>query len=84
MGHISAERFQYLLESPVRQGTRPIKWSADWSGNQIGLVRFRDWVDSEGYSGSQSLLRYYQDAHAHAALLGELSVRPPCKPSVLI
>ena len=32
-------------------------------------------MDSEGYSGSGALLRYYQDALAHVTLLEEIAVR---------
>ena len=43
---------------------------------QVGFDRFKDWVNHEGYSGSSSLFRYYQDTIAHVSLLNEMSVRP--------
>ncbi len=41
---------------------------------KVGKVRFQEWVDAEGYTGSDSLLRYYQDALAHVAVLREIRV----------
>ena len=44
----------------------------------MGLVRFREWIEEEGLSGSKALLQFHQDAKAYAGLVDEVQVSHRC------
>jgi len=40
----------------------------------MGLTRFREWIDAEGYRGSAVLLQYYEDLSAYSVLIEQVEV----------